>query len=809
VPVSDVIHYFYCKARESLVKLFFRLYEINKTMTACQECTESLTKLTAATAATVSQPDVSLRGSLGSTSSCVRHDITGSISRSGTANKTNQLKTSRRPFYGRQQELRSLQESFGSPTDDQDNGPQEEYLSCQAVLVAGESGTGKTTLVRQFLSLLEDPEVIILDGKYEENHQTDPFSALEEAFGRHIDAHKKNKALRQSILESVGDEGRALLSSVVPALNTMFVLDDTEEDDRTSYNNSAPMIDKGCKSRQLQYLFSKFIGALSCTSRLVLVLDDLQWADAASLDLLAFLLTAELSNFFLIGTYRSSEIERNNNQLGTWLEKRREYIEILHLQNHSNAEIGTFLASEIGCLCPHMCQILTDAVYEKTQGNFFFTLQVVEELKRQGLLGGQRHNKLVKGQHGFPKDNSLDCWHICPQKLLHAVSIYTAKNSTVADAVLNKIHRLSPSVQHILAVASFLRSNFDIHTLHLLLIDLESAEALNSGADTSSSGSLSLEDVRKILDDAVVEGVILNAVGSDRYKFAHDGIQEAACTVIPVGPERDQLLVRIGQSLKRQATLPNGEDWMKFVAAHHWTAVSTSVDPIELTQLYEECGSRSLSMAALEQAAIYFRQGIETVSETQDPWQNRYSLTLKLYQSSAEMEMVLGNYEKGYELGRLVLDHAHDLSEKLPVYYAMDRAFGMQERHHEALSLNMQVLEQVGQVPRSFLFLKDLMQVHHLVRNTTNEEVLGFSDMADPNKLAAIRCLSNAAIRAYCCGKKILSCLCILKQAKLAFKYGLCSEVAMALVMTGSLLARHVGDFYYRTPSGKACARSY
>jgi tetratricopeptide (TPR) repeat protein len=394
-----------------------------------------------------------------------------------------------------------------------------------------------------------------------------------------------------------------------------------------------------------------------------------------------------------------------------------------------------------------------------------------------------------------------------------------SKSRTVVDAVADKINHLpDPQIKHALILASYLGSQFDLTTLHNLFLQeaawphRRSASAINKDGDNDDGDKsaddclcLSQDNLARILDVAVLEGLLINVVGSTQYQFTHDDVQEASYNMIPAGPDRDQLLFRIGYFLQEshaQDGHKNNNVWMLFAAARHWSKISNSqrtnyVDPVDLAALYLKCGVKARAMSAFEEAARCFRNGIDSLlSLNVDLWkEGHYDLALEFYQSSAELELLLGNYDYGFEVSNVVLQNAKTLLEKMPTYYAMDDALGIQERHDEALALNMEVLKELDEVPSVWSGVRDFFHVKRLINNTSDEEILNLSEITDPTKLAVMRCLANVSFRSFCCGNFLLMIAITLKLVKKMLEEGggLCGLTPPILAAYGIALLSGMG----------------
>lgn len=719
---------------------------------------------------------------------------------------TMDLELSGRPFYGRKQELELLSKIYG---DHSSSSTEDAWPIERSVLVQGASGTGKTALVHHFVSQLS-PRLLTLQGKYEEMTRQDPFSAIEQAFDNYFRSamttssredpdQGSHQRQRTKILNEIGGEvGLDVLRGVLPALSGWLAMDGragVEDPGFSPEQSRAGSLANISKSHQLHYVFGRLVQAmirdasLPHVRPLVLVLDNLQWADTASLALLVYLVKQNIPHFLLIGTCRTppSNHEKYGDDL-TRVQRLADYSHVVALESHNYKEIVDYVSQELS-LKDSECEALAKVVHEKTKGNFLLTRHLMDQLRqRQPAISDGA--TCTKSSEVWKEEDILKC-------------VEQIKVHTIGDAASDKIcHLPNPSVRRALMVASYLGSKFTVRNLHSLCSHIISARKGTASDDDcldndSMTPLLTEKTLVQLLDVAVLEGLLCNNVGSTTYQFAHDGIQVAAYNMMPAGPKRDQMLYQVGLFLKEEAPYLDGEDWMLFVAARHWSEIRYTgcLDYVELAWLYLQCGSKAIGRAAYEEASKWLKEGQTALIliEGINVWEDHYELALRLHESAAEAELLLGNYDEGYRLGNMVLENARDLLDKMPIYYAMDAALGLQDRHDEALNLNMEVLTELNQVPTTIMAIRDFFQVKRLIRDTSDEEILSLPAVTNPYHIASARCLANACMRAYCSGKMLLMMAITLRQVKLTLQFGLCPESPIFFAQYGVALISGMG----------------
>lgn len=667
---------------------------------------------------------------------------------------------SQEKFYGRQEELAKLTAIYEGICSKPSKGERDAAVSL--ALIAGYSGTGKSALVTRFASELEKKAkegkvkpCFFLVGKYEELQRADvPFSAISEAFNLFSSSllEEENKAelerVKTSIKSAIGDEINAL-TTVVPALKG--VLGNTQQESLSESKEHA--------WNRLKYLFQSLFKAICTEHRpVVLFLDDMQWADAASLDLIeALLKDRSLKHFMFVAAIRSNEVDKEHplsKQLEC-IEKSGREIQRIDLLNLSMGEIAEFVADTLK-LEAGESRSLAEAIYGKTRGNIFFAMQALEELQRKNIL----YFSLITFRWE---------WN------LEGVDMEAGLSDDVGTAVASKIQSAPEKLQRALTIAAYTRSTVDRETLQMLM--------------EADGCRIKKEELVKLLDIAVLEGLLSNSVGSRHYKFAHDRIQQAAYSLVTPGEDRDKLKRIIGMRLFELGELDSGEDWMFFVAADHLNSTKhQQSDPLMLARLNLMCGERAYGVAAFKPASQYLREGLQLLKQIDSHWHSHYDLSLRLYRAISDVELCLGNFDLGNALGQQVLKNAQTLQDKLDTYLSLVGAKGRQHRHAEALDLSKVALRLMGDHPKRFNSAFDDLAVKRYFKRHSDFDILRLPIMEDETKVAAMKFYSEVAFRSFLCGRWAEYIIACLRMLRMTFKFGLCDKSALGLACYGVFL---------------------
>ncbi|KAG7369008.1 multi-sensor signal transduction multi-kinase [Nitzschia inconspicua] len=690
-------------------------------------------------------------------------------------------------FFGRKEELQTLKRVYkenvcGTQECDNDHSNIATY-STPVIVVDGFSGTGKSALVHRFLNELKEEGMeenptncpFSMQGKFEELQNSYPYSAVIEALGGFFqsllfESKQGNtdglERIRKAIATSLGSE-KTFLLSFIPSLREVL---DTEEDapsQGTEGNvvaSSGPGASTGNSWNRLRYLFQKFFRAICTEQRpIVMFLDDLQWADDASLALMSSLIQDECLRYFLfVGAMRGNEVDKNNGALSKFLRDidalpgNNLRIELLNL---TIAELDEFFADTLN-LDPDVTLPLTKIIYDKTRGNIFFSMQMLEDFRRRNIVY-------------FSMINFQWEWN------LKGVEFENAVSSDVSEAVVSKIQSLPKRLQRALVIASYTRSSLDLDTLKALLI----ADDIN----------LDHKELTRLLDIAVLEGLLLNTVDSNVYKFAHDRIKQAAYWMVPSGRDRDELRIMIGTVLVELAAQPHGKDWMLFVAADHLNSCTGHGQAdLFLAELNLACGEKANQLAAFIPASLYLRLALKYLRKLGgDIWQSNYHLSLRVYREIADIELCLGNFASGNDLCQQLIENASSFEDKLPTYLALVVAKGRQHRHAESLELCRETLFRLNAIPkrlRVIRMMRDFRIVQRLLRKNSDDKILDLPLCQDPMKAMIMDFLTEYALRSYHCGYLTEFLYAMVRKIRISFKYGLASGSAHAFASYGIFL---------------------
>ena len=466
-------------------------------------------------------------------------------------------------LYGREREIDSLLASFdrvvtqGTP---------------ELVLVSGYSGVGKSSVVNELHKVLVPQRGLFAAGKFDQYKRDIPYATLAQAFQTLIrQILVKNEAeveqWRRALTEALGAHGQ-LIVNLVPELE--FII---------GKQPALPDLPPREAQNRFQLVFRRFLGVFARREHpLALFLDDLQWLDAATLDLIEHLVThAEVRHLLLVGAYRDNEVDSAHPLLRTLgaIKKADARVGEIVLAPLGLDDVGRLAASALHCDLER-ARPLSQLVYEKTGGNPFFAIQFLTELAEEGLLS-------------FDPVSQAWRWEI---DRIHAKG-YT---DNVVDLMVGKLKRLSSRTREAMKQLACLGHVAEIVTLNL--VHEETEEAMHA-----------------TLREAVYAGLIGQQDGA--YRFLHDRIQQAAYSLIP-DEYRVDIHLRIGRALLASMTADQLAEHLFDVAGHLNRGAGQLIERDEkahVATINLRAGRKAKASAAYVSACVYLAAGMALLDE--------------------------------------------------------------------------------------------------------------------------------------------------------------------------------------------------
>jgi predicted ATPase/signal transduction histidine kinase/DNA-binding response OmpR family regulator/HPt (histidine-containing phosphotransfer) domain-containing protein len=496
-------------------------------------------------------------------------------------------------LYGRDQEIAQLTRIFHRSVAG-------EVVLC---MVGGYSGIGKSALVRALRDNIAESGGSLVEGKFDQYHRETPYSALIEAFKgllRQVLAGRQSERAvwRSRMLAALG-ENLSVVMDVLPELELLV-----------GAQPPAPLLIGAAAQQRFNAVFSDLLKLFASQEHpLVLFLDDLQWADFASLALIeTFVRAGRGAHLLMVGAYRDNEVDAAHPMMHMLTELRKDQAFVAEFL------LGPLSAEHVAELIADTCfnisevQSLADQVMKKTQGNPFYTRQFLKTLVAEGRL---RYDRSVNGW----------IWALEDAHLSQAAD-------NVVELMTQRLKGFAPASQQALKVAACIGKRFDL-TLLAQVCDVGDALALGWLAGA--------------LHDEMLLPVARNVseAGAREFQFVHDRVQQAAYALAGAA-SLPELHLRIGRTLRRQA---EGGD----IGKHVFGIVDQLNQALDLLQDADErlataelnlrAGLRAKASMAYQAAANYFNVAIGLLPP--GSWQNHYDLSWELHIQRVECESVL------------------------------------------------------------------------------------------------------------------------------------------------------------------------
>ncbi|NEO52296.1 MAG: AAA family ATPase [Okeania sp. SIO3B5] len=679
-------------------------------------------------------------------------------------------------LYGREKEVQSLLDAFervASPPTPLGKGGGAEMM-----LVAGYSGIGKTAVVNEVHKPITRQKGYLITGKFDQFNRNIPFSAFVIAFrdlmGQLLgESDIELQKWKGKILEAVGEQGQVLID-VIPELQHII-----------GQQPPVPELSGNAAQNRFNLLFEKFIAVFTTIEHpLTLFLDDLQWADSASLNLLKVLMGGTRTEYLLLlGAYRDNEVFPAHPLMLTLAElekrcdsasakdareraprKQNATISTITLAPLSVAHINQLVAETLSCSV-ELATPLTDLVYQKTKGNPFFTTQFLKGLYEDELI---------------TFNQNLGYWECDLVQVREA-----ALTSDVVEFMAGRLHKLPDATQEVLKLAACIGNQFDLETLAIICEAPSEEVAANLWSALQSRLILPQSEAYKFFQGMEDEDQSQNIPVS--YHFLHDRVQQAAYSLIQ--NERKQIThLNIGRLLLQ--TISPGEQEKNLFKIVNQLNMGISLieqpkEREELAQLNLVAARKAKSSAAYNAAASYLNIAIELLHTeiiSAEPWQTHYELMLPLHNLLAEVSYLNGEYEASQQQTQTIIDHAKDILEQVKAYEIRISLSVAQGQCLMALDVGLEILSLLN-VSLDDAPLPDI----------DIDRLYILPAITSPQIIAALSILSKLWAPAFIANPQLLPSI-ILTMLNLSVSYGNSATAAFAYSLYGMLLCGKMTD---------------
>ncbi|MFW9264799.1 trifunctional serine/threonine-protein kinase/ATP-binding protein/sensor histidine kinase [Nostoc sp. CALU 546] len=646
-------------------------------------------------------------------------------------------------LYGREVEVAALMAAFEKVS----------LGSSEVVLVGGYSGIGKSSLVNEVHKPIVRQRGYFISGKFDQLKRDIPYASLIQAFRELMrqllaESQARVELWKNKLLRALGVNGQVIID-VIPEVELII-------------GQQAPVPQLGVAESQNRFnrVFKQFIHAFTAAGHpLVLFLDDLQWADAASVNLVENLMTDPESQYLLlIGAYRDNEVSPTH-PLMLMLETIQAFgatVEELLLKPLAAPHITQLVTDTFNCESSQ-AEPLADLLFQKTQGNPFFLTQLLKVLHQDNLL-------TFDYRSGFWK------WDL--NKIQEQ-----AITDNVVDLMVNKIQRLSEPTQQVLQLAACVGNRFNLEILAVVNEKSPSATAVDLWSALRAGLILPLSDTYKIpllLNQSELATYCDTAVQVE-YKFLHDRVQQAAYSLIPT-EQQQEVHLKIGKLLLHNTEKAQLEEHLFDIVNHLNAGSSLIVEPAERYELAElnlKAGQRAKSSSAFVTALKLLKTGMSYLPKSS--WQDKYLLTLSLHLQSGEAEFLNGEYEQALLIFEHTFSKVKTTLDMCRVNEYRIMCYRMENDLNSAYKIGLNTLELLGleftAYPDDAYLLEKLNHTKKVIGDRSTFSLAELPPMQDEEKLMAQRILKEVWPIAYFLGSKALH-ITSMNITQLSVQYG-------------------------------------
>jgi PAS domain S-box-containing protein len=647
-------------------------------------------------------------------------------------------------LYGRQSEIDALLGAFNRVVS---------HGTTELVLLSGYSGVGKSSIVNELHKSLVASRGLFASGKFDQYQRDIPYLTLTRAFQSVVRPllTRREAVLdqwRRSLLDALGPNG-ALMINLVPELELII-------------GSQPPVADLSPSEthERFQTVFRQFVAVFAQKEHpLVLFLDDLQWLDAATLELLRVLaIHPAVRNLLVIGALRDNEIDPAHPLVDTLnaIRKASTRVHDIVIAPLTLTDLTEFVSDTLHCEIS-AAKPLAELVHEKTLGNPFFAIQFLTALCEEHLLVFDAHESIWK-------------WDL---QRIHARGF----SDNVIELMVAKLSRLPAETLAMLQQLACLGSSSTIGYLAMVVDRPE-------------------DDVHARLSDVVRLGLLIRV--DDRYTFVHDRVQEAAHAMIDPA-KRAAFHLHIGRMLAARTPADLKEERV-FEIVNQLNRGAELIDSQDerdgLAALNLAAGKRAKAATAYASAVHHLAAGEALL--TPDRWSRSYGLAFSLAYHLAECAFLTGELPAADErlavLSRQTATLA-DLAAVACLRVAVSMTSGASEH---AIQICLQCLSSLGiewsaqptdtQVQEEYQSLREHMD-HRAV-----EALIDLQPMTEPKSVATMEVLAALIPAAHWIDRNLYR-LIIGRMTNLSLEHGNAPGSCIAYAYLSAVLGPHFGDY--------------
>ncbi|OXM82662.1 AAA family ATPase [Paenibacillus rigui] len=643
-------------------------------------------------------------------------------------------------FHGREQEISVLTQTFYSVC----------FGSNEMVYVSGEAGIGKTSLLDEmFRKQQHTRDFFYITGKFEQISKESPYHPIIQAFRglmRHLLGQRKDRTERwkHQLREALGANANIITAIIPEAERIVGTVPPAEE------------LPANEAKKRFLYVFRKFVQALASKEHpLVLFIDDLQWADTSSLELLrALLCDPECQYLMIVCAYRPNETDRSrlpgyepDGSIADQAMVRHIHLSPLTPEQMNRIVMGTLHSPADATLS------LTELLYHASGGNPFHFKQILLRLQDDKSL-----------EYNLEKR----CWQWNLGQIIGQEPSYA-----IHDLMEHRLDRLPSDAQELLQIAACMGSTFNPHWI---------AGVVHREKEALHAAWTAIE----------AEGWILPVEG-EAFRFAHDSIQKLIYSRID-DPVKQAIHKRIGRCMGKEA---EGQSELLFDMVNHLNRGSQTItdeeEQLHLAKLNLDAGQRAKSSSAYDVALGYFKKGVELLTALD--WDREFELCFEMHAQKAECEYLCGHSNESEGEIAYLLGLARNPVQLSRVQMIRIMQFINQGKYLEGTALGLESLKElqinISPDPGRFTLILEGLRIELLLRKQY-DQLARLEEMSDVERIAAMNLIFAITPSTFFTNKDVYFLL-MCRAIQLSLAHGNTPASAAVYSAYGMLLAIALG----------------
>lgn len=513
--------------------------------------------------------------------------------------------------------------------------------TAELVLVSGYSGIGKTSLVTEICAPMVSSRGYFATGRFEQLRRNIPYASLIDAFQEIIrqilaESQEELERWRDTLMRALGNNA-ALIAELIPNLELVI-----------GKQPPAMSVAPTEALSRFHFAFQNFVRAFAAKEHpVILFLDDLQWADLASLSLIQKLLTdSQMQHFCIIGAYRDNEVSPGHPLLDLLdgLRSTASQPTSITLTPLQTQHIIHLIDDALHCGL-ELAAPLAALLFQKTEGNPFFLGQLLSSLVNDGLIE-------------FDADAGRYRWDI---ENIRSLGL----TRDIVELMVGKIQRLTPRSQRALELAACIGNRFDVRTLSVVM---------RCPADTA------LGSLQQALDEGLVIALPLplntnlptsedltDTFTGKGYRFLHDRVRHAAYSLLSENA-RTAVHLELARFLLSSTPEATIDDNIFDIVNQYMLGiggVSSREERFRVARLALRSSRKAKASAAFEPALRYSMTGIKLLPD--NAFEKEQALAVEIYTDAAETEYLNAHLEAAQALAEVAMRHSRTTLEKVNV----------------------------------------------------------------------------------------------------------------------------------------------